>query len=236
MKRLKLIKNKYNIKNYLLLIIMIVIFLTSLLLNTIGKEASNNLVNISRTLINTISTNTVNNNIKIDLLKKYNMNDLVMIKYSNNKISDIDYNLENAYEILISIKKGIIDNIGINMPNLYNYKYTINNNEIIVEMPFYNYTNNIFLANLGPKVMVKLSMIQLIDGSIKTKVKTYGINSLLIELYVNFKVTSKIIVPNTKEEDVTNDYDVLISSKVIQGEIPSIYNGIFEKESMQITE
>ena len=234
MKRLKLIKNKYNIKNYLLLIIMIVIFLTSLLLNTIVKEASNNLVNISRTLINTISTNTVNNNIKIDLLKKYNMNDLVMIKYSNNKISDIDYNLENAYEILISIKKGIIDNIGINMHNLYNYN--INNNEIIVEMTFYNYTNNIFLANLGPKVMVKLSMIQLIDGSIKTKVKTYGINSLLIELYVNFKVTSKIIVPNTKEEDVTNDYDVLISSKVIQGEIPSIYNGIFEKESNIITE
>lgn len=231
MRKLRLIK-RFSFKNSILIIIINIVFLTSLFLNTIGKKASSNMINISRTLINTINTNTVNNNIKMDVLKKYNMDNLITIKYADSKITDVNYNLENAYELLIVIKKSIIDSISDYMPNLYNYHYEINNNMVILEMPFYNYTNNLLLANLGPKIIVKMSMVRLIDGSVKTMIKNYGINSLLVELYLNFKVTSTIVVPNTKEEDVTNDYNVLLSSKVIQGEIPSIYNGLYENEKI----
>lgn len=190
------------------------------------------MVNISRTIINTINTNTVNNNIRADIFKKYNMDNLITIEKSNNKIIDVNYNLENAYELLVIIKKMIIDSIEVYMPNIYNYKYQLKNDVIMLEMPFYNYTDNLLLANLGPKVLIRMSMIRFIDGSVRTKIKDYGINSLLVELYLNFKITSSIVVPNTNEESVTNDYNILISSKVIQGEIPSIYNGLFEKESM----
>jgi len=201
------------------------------MISTIGKKASTDMIYISRNIINTINTNTVNGNIRIDLLKNYNMNDLIKVNYEGNKITDIDYNLENAYEILIAIKKEIIKNIEVEMPNIYNYRYVVNNNTVIVEMPFYNYTHNILIANLGPKIMVQLSMIRLIDGSVKTKIKNYGINSLLLELYINFSITSTIVVPNAKEMDITSSYDILISSKVIQGEIPSLYNGLLEQSS-----
>ena len=190
---------------------------------------------ISKNIINTINTNTVNNNIKMDILKKYDINDLITINYEDKKINNIDYNLESAYEILISIKREIIDNIKSNIANIYNYNYQISNNNIIIEMPFYNYTNNLLISNLGPKITTKLAMIRLIDGSVKTKITTYGINSLLVELYINFSITSTIVIPSIKEQDTIDSYDILISSKVIQGEIPSIYNGVLEDYSKTIT-
>lgn len=231
MKRFKIRKCSYNLKNVLIIIIVTIFLMTLLLINTIGKKVSNNMLNISHTIVNYIETNSVNNNIKLDLLKEYKMDDLIIINYQENKVSTIDYNLENAYAILIQIKKGIIDNISNNMADIYNYNYKINKNNIIIEMPFYNYTDNLLLASLGPKVEAKLSIIELVDGSIKTKIKNYGINSLLVELYINFTISTNIVVPNKKEENCLNTYDILISSKVVQGEIPSIYNGLLEQSS-----
>jgi sporulation protein YunB len=203
------------------------------MINTIGKKASNKLLYIGKIIINNVNTNTVNNNIKIDLLKKYQIEDLININYINNEVTDIDFKLEKAYEILIDIKKEIINNISKQMNNLYNYKYEINNNTIIIEMPFYNYTNNVLLANLGPKVFVQISLVELVDGNIKTKVTTYGINSLLIELYVNITITNSILIPSINNE-IKNQYEILISSKVIQGKIPSFYNGILEQSSEKL--
>ena len=228
-------KRRVNINKYkYLLVVLLIIIITIIFLKTTLRKASNNMLSISKSIINTINTNGVNNNIKIDILKKYNMNNLIEVVYKDNKINDINFDLEKAYELLIDIKKGIINSISQNMDNIYNYKYVIRNNIILIEMPFYNYTNNILLANLGPKIECQLSIIKLIDCNIRTIVKTYGINSLLIELYINFNITNSIVVPNYNE-DYINNYEILISSKVIQGEIPSIYNGVYEQSSNNIS-
>lgn len=230
MKRFKM-KPSIKPKNILFVIILTIFFTTSCMLTIIGKKASNNIFYISRNLANTITTNTVNNYIRMDLFKKYNINDLIIINYQDQKIVNVDYNLENAYEILIEIKKNIMQNIGKSLSDYYNYEYSINNNKVIIEMPFYNYTDNVLIANLGPKIKIGMSLVRIIDGSVKTKIKTYGINSLLVELYIIFTITNTIVVPFEKESNTSNSYDVLISSKVIQGEIPSIYNGLLEQES-----
>ncbi len=228
-------KPSIKIKNIILIIIITIFFITSCLLSFLGKKSSINMFYISRNLINTVTTNTVNNYIKMDILKKYNINDLITINYQDKKIVNVDYNLESAYEILIEIKKSIIKNISTSIDDYYNYEYVINNNKVIIEMPFYNYTDNVLIANLGPKIKIGLSMVRIIDGSIKTKIKTYGINSLIVELYINFTVTSTIVVPYAKEDNTSNSYDILISSKVIQGEIPNFYNGHLEQESKIIS-
>ena len=234
MKRFKM-KPSIKPKNILFVIILTIFFTTSCMLTIIGKKASNNIFYISRNLANTITTNTVNNYIRMDLFKKYNINDLIIINYQDQKIVNVDYNLENAYEILIEIKKNIMQNIGKSLSDYYNYEYSINNNKVIIEMPFYNYTDNVLIANLGPKIKIGMSLVRIIDGSVKTKIKTYGINSLLVELYIIFTITNTIVVPFEKESNTSNSYDVLISSKVIQGEIPSIYNGLLEQESKIIS-
>ena len=233
MKRFKKIK-RYSLKQIIICIIISIVFITSLFLNTLASKSTDNILNINKELINTITTNIVNNNIKIDYLNKYKIEDLIVINYQNNKIVNIDYKLNDAYALLIDIKKNIILEINNHIKDYYHYDYDINDNMIVLSVPFYSYTNNIFLSNLGPKISVSLGMIRLIDGNVKTKVKTYGINALLIELYLNFTITSSIVIPNVRDNNIVNNYEILISSKVIEGEIPSLYNGYLESNSKVI--
>ena len=174
--------------------------------------------------------NTVNSNIKGDTLKKYNINDLIKINYRDKKVSDVDYNLENTYDILIDIKSSVMEMIPKYDFSGYSYDVKVFDNFMILEMPFYNYSSNLLLANLGPKISAKINYIRYVNGSVKTKIKTYGINSLQVELYLNIEIFSDIVVPFINKENITS-MDILISSKIIQGEIPSIYNGLYESES-----
>ena len=231
-----IVKDKIKYKNVLIIIGVLICMNTSILINTIGKKSTSNIIYTSKSIINTLNTNVVNNNIKSEIFKKYKIDDLIDISYRDNKINDVNYNLERAYDVLIEVKNNIINSISNDMNKYYNYKFEISNNNIVVEIPFYNYTNNIFLVNLGPKVIVNLSMVRLIDGSVKTRVKTYGINSLLIELYLDFTITSDIVIPYSKEGRVENNYEVLLSSKVVEGEVPSMYNGVYESRSSLISE
>ena len=106
----------------------------------------------------------------------------------------------------------------------------INNNNIILEVPFYNYTSNIFIINLGPKIKSRINFLKTIDSSIKTVVKTYGINTIKLDIYASFTIISNIIVPFNKQE-INNSFDILLTSKVINGKIPEYYGSGFKSES-----
>lgn len=204
--------------------------ITSVLLDTVGKKVSNQMVDISKIIIKDVIINTVNSNIRSDTLKKYNINDLIEINYRDKKVSDVDYNLENTYDVLIDIKSSVMRMIPLYDFSSYSYNVRLYSNFMILEMPFYNYSSNLLLANLGPKISAKINYIRYVNGSVKTKIKTYGINSLQVELYLNIEVSSEIVVPFIKEENITS-MDILVASKIVQGEIPSIYNGLYESES-----
>lgn len=225
-----MVKFKKNHNNLILIFILTIVMITSVLLNTVGKKVSNQMVDISKIIIKDVIINTVNSNIRSDTLKKYNINDLIKINYRDKKVSDVDYNLENTYDVLIDIKSSVMRMIPLYDFSSYSYNVRLYSNFMILEMPFYNYSSNLLLANLGPKISAKINYIRYVNGSVKTKIKTYGINSLQVELYLNIEVSSEIVVPFIKEENITS-MDILVASKIVQGEIPSIYNGLYESES-----
>ena len=227
---MRMVKFKKNHSNLGLIFILFIVMMTSLLLNTIGKRVSNQMIDISKFIIKDVIINTVYANIKGDTLKKYNINDLIKINYRDKKVSDVDYNLENTYDILIDIKSSVMEMIPKYDFSGYSYDVKVFDNFMILEMPFYNYSSNLLLANSGPKISAKINYIRYVNGSVKTKIKTYGINSLQVELYLNIEIFSDIVVPFINKENITS-MDILISSKIIQGEIPSIYNGLYESES-----
>lgn len=152
-----------------------------------------------------------------------------MVNSNNGKVESVDYNLENAYNLLIDIKKEIMEN-AYEMKELDYFTVRFDNSKIYLKVPIYNYTNNLLLANIGPKIESRIQILQSISGNMKTKIKTYGINSLQIELYINFTIESSVVIP-FEEKVLVNSYDVLVASKVIQGEVPALYNGLFEQNS-----
>lgn len=229
MKRFK-VKNKFITNKNLTIIVLCLIFLnTFFLIKSIGVNITDNMYGICQKVISDVMTNIVNDNIKGEVFHKYNINDLITINKNENKVESVDYNLENAYNLLIEIKKSIMKNVA-ETGDLGYFDARFDNSKIYLKLPFYNYTNNLLLANVGPKIESRIAILQSISGNMKTKVKTYGINSLQIELYINFTIESSVVIP-FKEKGLVNSYDVLVASKVIQGEIPSFYNGLLEKNS-----
>lgn len=223
-------KNKFITNKNLTIIVLCLIFLSTLfLIKSIGVKITGNMYGICQKIISDAMTNIVNSNIKGEIFHKYNINDLITINKNENKVESVDYNLENAYNLLIEIKKSIMKNVA-DTDNLGYFDARFDNSKIYMKLPFYNYTNNLLLANIGPKIESRIAILQSISGNMKTKVKTYGINSLQIELYINFTIESAVVIP-FKEKNLVNSYDVLVASKIIQGEIPSFYNGLLEKNS-----
>ncbi len=223
-------KNKFITNKNLTIIVLCLIFLnTFFLIKSIGVKITDNMYGICQKVISDVMTNIVNANIKGEVFHKYNINDLITINKNENKVESVDYNLENAYNLLIEIKKSIMKNVA-ETGDLGYFDARFDNSKIYLKLPFYNYTNNLLLANVGPKIESRIAILQSISGNMKTKIKTYGINSLQIELYINFTIESSVVIP-FKEKGLVNSYDVLVASKVIQGEIPSFYNGLLEKNS-----
>ena len=227
---MKLRKQSEN-KRTIIYLLLIIFLLTYTILSTIGKKSSDNIIEVSNTLINDLIIDIVNSSIKNDILKQNNINNLIEFNYNSQKeIESINYNLETAYDILVEVKNNILSTISNTNEYKYYYKYYINNNNIILEVPFYNYTSNIFIINLGPKIKSRINFLKTIDSSVKTVVKTYGINTIKLDIYASFTVISNVIVPFNKQE-INNTFDILLTSKVINGKIPDYYGSVFKSES-----
>ena len=219
-------------KNVYMIIGVSIIFLVLVMFFTILKKSSNSIINVSKVIINNTIIDTINNNIKASLLKKYKVNDLIIINYNNNEVYNIDYNLENSYSLLADIKNGISDNFSFDYIEKNNYVYNYSNDILNVKVPFYNYLGNIDLSGISPKVNARINMVKVINGSVKTRVSNYGINSLKVDLYLNISVVSNIVVP-FDSSDINTSFDILIASKVISGKIPNYYsNGMFSESDM----
>ena len=101
--------------------------------------------------------------------------------------------------------------------------------EIINEYYQEKVDNNILISNIGPKIFVKLQYVRDILYELRTKVSNYGINSMLVELYLDFNIKSSVFF--FKEDEFETNYSILLSSKVVSGQVPSIYGNTFEKQS-----
>ena len=191
---MKLRKQSEN-KRTIIYLILIIFLLTYTILSTIGKKSSDNIIEVSNTLINDLIIDIVNSSIKNDILKQNNINNLIEFNYNSEKeIESINYNIETAYDILVEVKNTILSTIYNLNEHKYYYKYYINNNNIILEVPFYNYTSNIFIINLGPKIKSRINFLKTIDSSVKTVVKTYGINTIKLDIYASFNIISNALL------------------------------------------
>ena len=101
---------------------------------------------------------------------------------------------------------------------------------IICEIPIGSLTGNGFFNNLGPIIPIKMSFLGHVNSTLKTKLTSYGINNLYLELYVQVEVKERISLPKSSR-DVTISIDAPLSIKIISGVVPDYYGGILDKNS-----
>lgn len=197
-------------KNKIFLSIIIILILTVFVIYFYSKKISPVLIKYAQIEGKKVAIDIISTGVSDDISSYLEDNNLYVIEKDNNgNIEMIDYDSNVVNKILSISSKKVIKNFE-----------KIDSN-CIKKLPMGVITNNVFFENLGPKIPVKISLDGNVLTSLKTKVKEYGLNSALIEVYIRIEANIDIIIPfSSKKIVVVNE--VPISIKITKGNVSSI--------------
>ena len=212
--------------NYFI-IFLVIFIITRMMLKDIGGKLAYHIENIVIKNVNKSVYNSVFSIVGSDELGSEELLDVISLSKNNDgEVISIDYKMNIAYDVLSDCMEDLYSSItSLDMNSLY--KSGINN---VYYIPMGLIYNNVLLDNLGFRIPCKINFISDIDIGFKTKVKDYGVNNLLIELYLVIDIKNYIMSPSTYKE-FGEKYEILVASKIVLGRIPMYYNGIMEKSS-----
>ena len=225
----------------LIIIIIIVVFLTFKVLDYTNKKISPIIMQYASLEAKKFSSIIINKAINKHITEELNTNDMFTVTTdSNGEIKSIDFNTTlinkfltettNSIQInLRNVEKGNIDSLEFLDSITVDYDKSNLKKGIIYNLTPGVITGNVLLSNVGPKIPVKISLIGDATSNISTTVKNYGINNAMIEVYVNLKISEKVMVPfYNKLVEVSTKAPVAM--KVITGTVPKYYaNGITDE-------
>lgn len=159
--------------------------------------------------------------------------EVILVDFNSKRTSIALSTITSLVEFnLRAIEEGKIDMLELPDNTLDSYNTDLLEKGIIVEVPLGVINGSVLLANLGPKVPVKLSLIGDVSSGFSTEVTEYGINNALIKLYIDVDVNARIIMPFVSDE-ISISSNIPIAMKVIQGKIPEYYlNGFTTKSNI----
>ncbi|MDD4407288.1 MAG: sporulation protein YunB [Bacilli bacterium] len=232
MKRVKY-KKRINIKKkrIIFIIILAIVVNTICFLIIFITKFSDTIEESAKKELKEITTNIVIKHLTKENLMKVSMEELIIInKDKEDVITHVDFKLDKGYEVILNIKEKIENEIiDLKKGKLYSPAIAFNEN-LVLKVPYYAWSDNILLMNLGPKIYIKVNLLENVRGDLYTKVTSYGINSLLVNLYITIYIKESLLYPASSEQ-IEYKFDMLVASKVIQGKIPSFYNGFLESKS-----
>lgn len=174
-----------------------------------------------------ITVDYINEAIKEKLKVKEIDEIITVITNKEGEIISVDFNTNNINKNLYFITNEIQKKIR----NIEHF----NSNYIKKENNIYYVPSGLFsgipiISNLGPKIPIKIFMDGNVISNIKTDISEYGINNVLLKVYIQTQTKISVVLPFiTKEKKVV--VDIPIAMKVIQGKIPEVYGGLFSTTS-----
>ncbi len=241
MRRIKVKKpktNKFTKSNILIIGIILIVLLIIVIFNFLNKKSSPIIMNYAEMEAKKLSSIIINKAISKHITEKVASTELFEItKEDNGEIRLVDFNTTLVNKFLTettnsvqmnlrNIEKGDIDALEFSDSVLTTYDKEDLEKGIIYEVSSGVIFGNPLLANVGPKIPVKINLIGDATSYVSTNLKNYGINNALIEVYVNLKISEKVILPfYNKTINVATKAPVAI--KVVTGTVPKYYsNGL----------
>ena len=217
--------------NYITIIVIITLILTLIILSFINNNITPKLLDISTKAIDTYNNHLIMDFISNDSLSTSDLNELIiLVKNNKNEIISVNYDVEKSYKILKEVTNGLHEIITkTSYKDITDYDYDIKD-DLIIFYPIGLASNYAYFNNLGPKIPIKIKFLSSLVTGINTKVSNYGINNVLLELYINVKITDDIVIPFRKE-NIENNYDILLSSKIVFGNVPTYLGGTIQNSS-----
>ncbi len=208
------LKERLKRKYYILITFLISLFLFIIIFSLYSKKLNPKLNDYIDFLVkDEIYKKVIKSN---NFITNEEVNDILYIdKNKSNEIVYLDYDIDKTYKLL----NKYIDSLKKD-----------NSKSKILTVPFFIASDNIIISSLGPKVKFKYEIIDNVKGKIKTKVTDFGVNNALVEMYFELEIGYLVVIPMNKKESVLKT-EILISSKVINGKVPTFYGKNIFKES-----
>lgn len=213
--------------NYKFLLFIIIFILSLEWINLLGKMVNSNFTFLIKQNVKKEINHYLFYSFSKEVAEKFKVDDLISLNLNKkDEIISVDYNIDKVYVLLgesLEILYNNLEKIDFSM----NYKV---NDKNILWVPLGIGNKNILISNFGPKIPIKIDILTDSSMGYKTKVKNYGINNVLLELYLDISVSSSLLTPVSKEK-IKDNFSILIASRIIAGSVPDYYNGILESTS-----
>lgn len=226
-------KNKiFTISLYILLIAFIMSWLVIYYFSTfIGPG----LIKSASLEVNRITSIIINNGVRKYLSKETKELEIVDIIRNGDKIEVIRYNTPNVNRISMDISNSIeqdinylimgdLEKIDFSLSKITDSYYEAIDNGLILGVSIGNITGNSFLANVGPRIPLKLELVSNVNVEIENKITEYGMNNALMEIFIEITVSPVIVMPFVSEE-ITVVNRIPVVTEIIHGDIPDSYFG-----------
>ncbi len=202
--------------------------------STFSSKVTPKLIHIAELNINKYVEQTASDFKLFTLEKNSSDGFLKVMENKNGEIVSIDYDMKKIYQLAenltTSLKENISNSRKFNPYTSVNNSFETPEDGLLLFFPIGVASNSIFLANLGPKIPVLVRFIGSVFSNVKTRVTDYGINNVLIDVYLQIAISYEVLTPVTMEEKQIQ-YELLLDSKVIQGKVPELYGGLWESQS-----
>ena len=172
MKRIKLKKKrKFDKKNTIIIVIILLFLSITMTLSYFNSKLSPLLFDYAETETRKLANLIINKSVSNQITNAFDIENLfTMVQNKDGEIQTIDFNpvivnrmlnmATNAvHSSLKAVEEGNIDMVELPDGILVEYNKEKMKKGIVFEMPLGIVTNNAFLANLGPRVPVKLNLI-----------------------------------------------------------------------------
>ena len=210
--------------NRLYIIIVIIFIQCSVILEYIDKKSDDIAYRSVQLLVKKDIYGVIYNNINKVFNNEELDNVINIIMNEDNEVISIDYKIGNCHKLLNKYIDVLYDEI-VNVD--YSDKY-YKDGVYFVSSSLIN--DAMMFNSLGIKIPMKINVLNDVRVNFKTKVDNYGINSLLIELYLVMDVKSWFVNP-FNDGTFGETYEYVLSSKIINGNIPMYYGDFIEKSS-----
>lgn len=226
---------KFLSKIIIMTIILVLLF-TIFLLSKFTKNLNKTLIDISTSEITRVTERFITERLNNSIFNNTKLEDILILeKNSQEEIIYVDFNLEKAYQVLDEVSNVLtnsLDNLDSGNVSVAYLDKELSHElgSMVLSIPIGNSFNNLYFYNFGPRIPVRINFIGSVLTNLKTKVTDYGLNNALVELFVYIEFKTQIMSPFDMEE-ITLNYDAVIASMMIEGEVPNLYGGTIEKSS-----
>lgn len=146
-------------------------------------------------------------------IEKSDNGEITSIQYDSYKLNQILYSSLNTIdESLLAAQDGKKD------PTTKDVFYE---DGVLYELPVGYLSHIFFLYNSGPKIKVRMKMLNDVTGEIKTESKPYGVNNTMIKISLVVKVNAQVLtfLSTTEMESVC---EIPLVIQIVNGKVPSI--------------